>query len=926
MTSMAPTEAPVAAQQLQYKGKYTHRSWPDLPEEIIRHIATFYIYDLAVNNYCPQSWEARKHWYSRMAYASIRDTIELEKYLMSVCPQWKKAILHIIDPNDQLLHHSVIQPIPQLNASSNNLQAPLVLTAYQHLKNIFKCSCVICRINHPLTSLGLAAAKTIGPTPYFGYIPLCKEHDKNRTTYCGLCLRDSAMPTRPDSAAREYELQQTLGIVENEDEDTWPGIEMTCRKCRSEWLWRRASPSLRDREAVGGPSFQCQDWEARQNIDNFLELAEGNIADVLILAREKHWLRMNTNYADLGSQLLASQKNEQRYNINQNEEEEDSEEDRDAAFMAGSAQVREMSLGHWARRRILDGHWLSPADIWYNNRVLGQPLVASTVHPCPWARDFDNEDPDTAEAQQHPSKETLTAEVPPSYQLCEQAFLQHIKSMREVLGPPMRNLVRKIVMECQVPTAKGFADPAQVARKMTLEDVIRILREEEGVWYDGVDWVERRRNQEEEDTTRRQAKEDAALLAAAEDRSRLKEDDLDSTTSSSSSSAKSSSHAPSNSTSPVLSTSTLQTTPSPPPLSDEGAESTKNEKLAPERQEKMLASRPRLIPFDPVKSPPRLLGTIPYIPVTIAHLPNYSLDAIKSAWRDACAPLYHCSCSICERAKVADMNARAAAYAANAPVPIVPSQPVQAVLRTTIYPNAAVRHSPGVDTAEIELKEVSEVDLDGDGEEEIDDYEASDLEYTSEDDEEEDAPYDARGDYRYSPSPERELVPQRPRKRSSDELEEPLADEVDDRRSDASSRRHVGTPPKRARLGDRPPLATNSDEEEVADAPESLQPPLEIHASPTRLRKRSSEELDEDQAREPHTPHKRVRVARSDGLGRYDGDAEDNSRSPVSLRGRRTHEEVEDTPYIPPKVGERPRRLVSKSDMDSLIALDDVDE
>jgi hypothetical protein len=473
-------------------------------------------------------------------------------------------------------------------------------------------------------------SKRLAMTPFFGVVPLCKEHDKNRTTYCGLCLRDAAPLAKADSTARDFEIQQTLGIVENEDEETWPGIEMTCRKCRTEWLWRRASQSARDRDAVGGPLFQCPDWEARQNIDNFLELAEGCIADVLMLAREKLWLRMNTNYVDLGSQLLASQKNEQRYNA-QEEEEEDSEEDRDAAFMSGSAQVKEMALGHWARRRILDGHWLSPADIWYNHRVLGQPLVVRTTHPCPWARDFDNVDPEGAEAQEHPLRSTITAEIPPSFQLCEQAYLQHIKSIREVLGPPMRNLVRKLIMECQVPTARGFADPAQLARKMSLEDVIRVLREEEGVWYDGVDWIERRRNQEEEETTRQQAKDEAAMMVV-DDAPRPKEDDLDSMTSSSSSSAsgKYSSHTPSNSTSPVLSTSTLQTTPSPPPLSDEGAEPTKNEKMAVERQEKMLASRPRLIPFDPVKSPPRLLGTIPYIPATIAHLPNYSLDAIRT--------------------------------------------------------------------------------------------------------------------------------------------------------------------------------------------------------------------------------------------------------------------------------------------------------
>ena len=502
-----------------------------------------------------------------------------------------------------------------------------------------KCSCIICRINYPTLNTGLAMSKRLAHIPFLGLAPLCKEHDKNRTTYCGLCLRDYSPPgIKTDSTARDYELQQQLGIVENEDEDSWPNVEMTCRKCRTEWLWRRACGSARDREAVGGPSFQCLDWEARQSIDNFLELAEGTIADVLMLAREKFWLRMNTNYADLGNQLLASQKNEQRYNNPnpQEEEEDESEDDRDGAFVSGSAQVREISLAHWARRRILDGHWLSPADIWYGNRVLGQATVVATVHPCPWAREPENMDSMTGEDPQHPLKATILGEIPPSFQLCEQAYLQHMKAIREVLGPPMRNIVRKIVMESQVPTPRGFPDPAQISRKMTLEDVMRLLREEEGVWYDGVDWVERKRNEDEE-SLRQQSDEHSSLIASVDGVEHTrKEEDSYSTTSSSSSgaSAKSSStHGSSTATSPVLSTTTLQTTPSPPPPSDDGIEPAKKDAQLTstvERKEVILSSRPRFIPFDPVKSPPRLLGTIPYIPVTVAHLPQYSMDAIKA--------------------------------------------------------------------------------------------------------------------------------------------------------------------------------------------------------------------------------------------------------------------------------------------------------
>ena len=165
---------------------------------------------------------------------------------------------------------------------------------------------------------------------------------------------------------------------------------------------------------------------------------------------------------------------------------------------------------------------------------------------------------------------------------------------------------------------------------------MRLLREEEGVWYDGVDWVERKRNEDEE-SLRQQSDEHSSLIASVDGVEHTrKEEDSYSTTSSSSSgaSAKSSStHGSSTATSPVLSTTTLQTTPSPPPPSDDGIEPAKKDAQLTstvERKEVILSSRPRFIPFDPVKSPPRLLGTIPYIPVTVAHLPQYSMDAIKA--------------------------------------------------------------------------------------------------------------------------------------------------------------------------------------------------------------------------------------------------------------------------------------------------------
>jgi hypothetical protein len=56
-----------------------------------RHIATFYLRDLSVTSYCPQVWDARENWHHRMVYTALRDALELERHLMSICPQWQIA-------------------------------------------------------------------------------------------------------------------------------------------------------------------------------------------------------------------------------------------------------------------------------------------------------------------------------------------------------------------------------------------------------------------------------------------------------------------------------------------------------------------------------------------------------------------------------------------------------------------------------------------------------------------------------------------------------------------------------------------------------------------------------------------------------------------------------------------------------------------
>ncbi|KAG6849058.1 hypothetical protein H0H93_011641 [Arthromyces matolae] len=137
------------------------------------------------------------------------------------------------------------------------------------------------------------------------------------------------------------------------------------------------------------------------------------------------------------------------------------------------------------------------------------------VHPCPSTCEpmspveDDGEDDDDAEVtigedgeKQHPLPATLRSTIPPTFALCEQAFSAHQRQLKEILVPPMKNLVRKIVIECQTPGMtsgpwRGGEDPAIRAAKMSMEDVLRELRNEEGIWLNGFDWVQRCQNERE---------------------------------------------------------------------------------------------------------------------------------------------------------------------------------------------------------------------------------------------------------------------------------------------------------------------------------------------------------------------------------------------------------------------------------------------
>ncbi|KIK56308.1 hypothetical protein GYMLUDRAFT_76221 [Collybiopsis luxurians FD-317 M1] len=826
-----------------YKGKVTNRSWAQLPEELVRVIATYYIWDISVSNYCPDQWQQRVFWQNRMVYTALRDAQEVERF-MSICPQWGAAMeshmfwmhaIALIDPHDTMAANAWIR--------NNNSSAPPVRASpFQHFRTVTRFSCFVCRINSPNSMQGLGNAKRLVYTPYLGYCGVCRDHDRTATAYCGLCFRER-QTAEIERQSNPYFL---AGCLENEDLDMWPNVEATCRSCRSEWLWRSAcSQNIKD--AVGGQRFRIDDWEAKNTVDNFIDLAEGRIADVLMVARERHWIRTHTKLGDMLSQALAASRfdgREERFaaaargedtEMDLSDPEDDDEDDYELAQLTEDSGIRDLALGDWARNRILDGFWISPGDQWWGHIHPDHPWdKVRAQHPCPWTVEED-EPMETGDEEsaidEHPKLATVKETIPPSHPLCEQSFRAFQKQMRILLLPAMKNVVRRLVIECG---ADGI-DPAIRATRMNLEDVMKELRDE-ATWFDGVDWLERRRNAQREAAAREEA-------SSSDDHS----------TSSSSGSSKSSDES-STVTSPVLSTTTLQTTPSPPPLV-EGKKSVVAQD-----------AKPVMIAVTPVLNPPRLIHPIPHVPVIMAHMPVHSVEAFKMVWREACAPLYHCRCKICERAQ-AEANAAAAAAAG-----VVAESPAVAPV-TAVVDN---HHQKTVqnDLVEIRLEEAAAVVDQRGREEEVDylDYDDDDDEFDSdfEDDELLGRYNNTRSRSRSPPRVNRPAVygkhsdrrtnhpanaplhsePQvSPRKRSCDEIDDGRLVEDDGRNgNDPEIQDEIvvdapKTPPKRIRTeGPASPTTTTMTTFTTLDGPGLTVP----DPSKAMLRKRSSEVLDMD--------------------------------------------------------------------------------
>ncbi|KAI0319269.1 hypothetical protein OF83DRAFT_826652 [Amylostereum chailletii] len=564
----------------RHKGKLT-RSWPQLPPELIRMIATHFLFELSVSTFVPHTWSTYGFWPGRAMYTTYQNAHEMAR-LMKICPEWATAIEHhhfwnyacsMVDPHDLLFRRA----FPQNNASS---AVSTRQSDYYHYHSMAPRSCHICRINHPDSTYGLLTAKRTVRSFTLGCISVCKDH--KRSTYCGVCLRD-----QPSYAPDMTEALIHFGLSENEDVETWPDISMTCRSCRSEWLWRNLSSSESDSIAVGGgpPHWAAPDIETRMSIDYFLDSGEGTIRDVTTVARERYWLHEYTRMDDYIDEVVAAQRLGRRSGSAYDDEtmdqdlDEDMEEDDRNLNAQAMVQVRDMAITDWARTRILDGYWITPADEWFKLRRPSYPAR----HPAPWALETGDADP--SHPTVHPNPD-FVHRIPtaPTYTLAELLHRTYQRQLRQVLAPAMHNVVKRLKWQ-----ARG--DPAVDAARMDVNDVLRELQQ-------AYAW----------------SKDLRAESLPPPPAERTKDDE---------SSSKSDTSHGSHTTSPVLSTTTLQTTPSPPPREDQekedGTETVMAEPISP-------IDMSGVVPPDPSN----LLHSIPYVPVTLVDAPKFIVELINT--------------------------------------------------------------------------------------------------------------------------------------------------------------------------------------------------------------------------------------------------------------------------------------------------------
>ncbi|KAJ7504038.1 hypothetical protein B0H11DRAFT_2273732 [Mycena galericulata] len=454
----------IAVSGARYKGKVL-RSWPQLPPEAIRLIATFYLHVGSSTSPLPSTWVDQRH---HLVYSVVRGTCEMEG-LMNVCRPWGLAIethnfwnaaIPLFDPYGHYGWRIAQQPPFHSRPS-------IRVSPYAHFRYLLSSSCLACCIKAPCPGLGKRSVYMLR----MGVVSLCEEHSTRKC--CGVCLRGDS-PYGDDT------------VVKNKDEVVFPAVRATCRACRAEWLWRSALLAS-DPVPVGIGLVDAEMGNELLGSLGCTAPARFTPSDPIASAGGC----VQTRWTELMHQALAAQLCGDEYEkcaegtgYGGDNGDCDSElEEEDDAAAALEVDVKDLALGDWARARILNGMWAAPADLRYGDDQDRVPLSSED------------------EPVNHPRRYVDPLPPPPPTKSLEVAAQNaHMRQMRAILLPALHNVVRRVVFDCaldadEVETAldrtragcvRNPLDPAMRAVRMSLAEVVCNLREQD-VWFDGTD-------------------------------------------------------------------------------------------------------------------------------------------------------------------------------------------------------------------------------------------------------------------------------------------------------------------------------------------------------------------------------------------------------------------------------------------------------
>ncbi|EJD44950.1 hypothetical protein AURDEDRAFT_152052 [Auricularia subglabra TFB-10046 SS5] len=451
------------------QGKTRARDLAWLPKDVLSLVLTHVLLKTAQGPYTQSSWDSEPElWQQREAFVTLK-LAQAALNLVNVCPPWHKALndhpfwrtaCHVMDPADHyptmLAYYSAPAAAAQgMSAVSVRRFRPSADT-YRHLTNFF---CAACRINRAFDRREGASVmlKRWMPSSHFGLVAVCREH--KFVTLCGVCLRESSGLAPPESPFEP-------GVTENDDDEVFPGLAATCTSCRQDALC-----SHLDRagllSTLGGRNFDKAEADLKNLLDSYVDLADGDVNSLVIMAAERVWLRDHTRMREMMAQMIAASRYHDGEDAEMLADEDDEDMDLDASW-AEEANARELSLGEWARTRILDGVWTAPGDDY------GRPeLIAlqqnNAVHPIPALVD----------AKPQPFKPHAPI---PAAGLAHHVSRAYGFNLRTLLWPALINVAQRLIVAHDGNVERAQEEACSISRSPELVNWVLARCAEEKSW------------------------------------------------------------------------------------------------------------------------------------------------------------------------------------------------------------------------------------------------------------------------------------------------------------------------------------------------------------------------------------------------------------------------------------------------------------